>query len=277
MTVSDLQALRSSAAGGDRDAAFRLAIDLAMSTGDSASWGEAVNWLGRAAAAGHADAQQQLDLLAGWTEAYDWPVVPDPRPLCQAPVVLALDAFLPQPMCEWLIRRGGGVVRPARVFDEATGEGRIDPGRSNSSGALSGSEADMIVAFARRRIAQASGVPTIAMEPTQILSYDVGQTFDWHVDFLDPKVAGFGADLARRGQRIATCLIYLNHDFTGGETSFSAIDLNHRGRTGDAILWSNVLPDGDVDRETVHAGLPPQSGRKWVLSQWIRDRAPRAA
>jgi len=25
--------------------------------------------------------------------------------------------------------------------------------------------------------------------------------------------------------------------------------------------------------DTLHAGLPPLSGEKWLLSQWLRDRA----
>jgi hypothetical protein len=31
-----------------------------------------------------------------------------------------------------------------------------------------------------------------------------------------------------------------------------------------------VEPDGKVDRGTLHAGLPPTSGEKWLLSQWVR-------
>jgi hypothetical protein len=33
-----------------------------------------------------------------------------------------------------------------------------------------------------------------------------------------------------------------------------------------------VLRDGSPDYNTRHAGLPPTSGRKWVLSQWIRTK-----
>jgi hypothetical protein len=33
-----------------------------------------------------------------------------------------------------------------------------------------------------------------------------------------------------------------------------------------------VLPNGAPDRATGHAALPPDAGRKWVLSQWIRSK-----
>jgi hypothetical protein len=37
-------------------------------------------------------------------------------------------------------------------------------------------------------------------------------------------------------------------------------------------MFFNVLPSGEPDYLTVHAGLPPRTGVKWLLSQWIRDR-----
>jgi hypothetical protein len=41
------------------------------------------------------------------------------------------------------------------------------------------------------------------------------------------------------------------------------------------VVFSNVNPDGTPDLNTLHAGMPPESGRKWVLSQWIRERPQR--
>ena len=45
---------------------------------------------------------------------------------------------------------------------------------------------------------------------------------------------------------------------------------------GEALFWANVTPDGRPDSSTLHAGLPPTSGEKWTLSQWCRNRAPKA-
>jgi len=38
-------------------------------------------------------------------------------------------------------------------------------------------------------------------------------------------------------------------------------------------LPANVGTDGEPDLASVHTGRPPSSGEKWILSQWIRDRA----
>jgi hypothetical protein len=106
------------------------------------------------------------------------------------------------------------------------------------------------------------------------MQYAVGQEFRPHHDFLDPNQPGTAADLARRGQRVATFLIFLNDDFEGGETAFPKAGISHRGRTGDALFFANITPDGAPDPLTLHAGKPPTSGEKWIFSQWIRDRSP---
>jgi hypothetical protein len=38
-------------------------------------------------------------------------------------------------------------------------------------------------------------------------------------------------------------------------------------------LFSNIDAAGAPDYDTVHAGLPPVCGEKWLFSQWIRTRA----
>jgi prolyl 4-hydroxylase len=67
-------------------------------------------------------------------------------------------------------------------------------------------------------------------------------------------------------------LVYLNEGFEGGETGFPALKTRYKGRKGDALFFWNVGPDGSPDKRTLHAGLPPVSGEKWLLSQWIRFR-----
>lgn len=54
----------------------------------------------------------------------------------------------------------------------------------------------------------------------------------------------------------------------GREAPFSPVD-------GEALVFDNVRPDGSGDVTTLHAGLAPSKGEKWLLSQWIRDRAQR--
>lgn len=78
--------------------------------------------------------------------------------------------------------------------------------------------------------------------------------------------------MAGHGQRILTFLLYLNDDFEGGETEFPLAGIRHKGKKGDALFFWNVHPDGRLDRQTLHAGLPPGIGEKWLLSQWVRNK-----
>jgi prolyl 4-hydroxylase len=74
---------------------------------------------------------------------------------------------------------------------------------------------------------------------------------------------------------VATVLVYLSDGFEGGDTAFEQLSFRFRGEPGDAIVFRNVDAAGEPDRRTLHAGLAPSSGEKWVISKWIRDRAQR--
>ena len=272
----DPEALAAAADAGDHEAAHRLAVLAAMGLGLPQDWRVAMERLVQAERLGHPTAARQRDLLANGAtiDLAAWLTPPAPRVLSQGPAIFAIDGFLPDAVCDWLKDRAGAVSEPALVYDPETGEGRRESVRTNDAARFDLARMDVVLAVVRERIARAAGLPVPGLEWTQVLHYAVGQTFDWHVDWLDPALPGYAADLASRGQRIATCLVFLNDDFEGGETAFEAGGLRHRGRKGDALMWANTLPDGAIDRRTRHAGLPPTSGEKWVLSQWLRGRAP---
>ena len=95
-----------------------------------------------------------------------------------------------------------------------------------------------------------------ALEETQVRSTtSVGQQFARHFDYLDPALP----EVAERGQRIVTFLIYLNDGFEGGETDFPRLGLRHKGEAGDApstSLRQRPRRRRRPDPRTLHAGLP---------------------
>jgi prolyl 4-hydroxylase len=78
--------------------------------------------------------------------------------------------------------------------------------------------------------------------------------------------------VSRFGPRVSTILIYLNDDYGGGETEFPTIGWRYKGRPGDLLFFWNVTEAGEPDLLTLHAGLTPTYGEKWLLSQWVRGR-----
>ena len=197
-------------------------------------------------------------------------MAPSPkRVLCAAPRTVAISPFLPAPVCEWLVGLAAGRVKPAMVYGSGGGPEEQTRARSNSFIEFGILNCDVVMLLVRARIAATIGVPVGALENSQILHYAVGQQFTRHFDYLDPALP----EVAERGQRIVTFLVYLNGGFEGGETEFPRLGLRHRGARGDAVYFGNLDAAGAPDPRTLHAGLPPTRGEKWLFSQWIRNRA----
>lgn len=298
-SVEDVQQaaalLEQASCEGHAAASERLALLDAFGSARPPDWDRALDFLMLAAQQGSRSAQEQILLLADNqadpivsedTDAESWSALRqsisleqrtqpgEKQSLSESPRIRVIKQFATEAECRWLISLARPQLAPAPVFDKTTGEQIHDSSRDNSFFALRLGEMNVFTEVVRNRISTATKLPVPLFEPSQVLHYSVGQRFKPHHDFLDPENPAYRDDLARFGQRIATFLIYLNHGYEGGETSFPTIGLNYRAEEGDALFFANVARDGAPDPKTLHAGLPPTSGEKWVFSQWIRDRFP---
>lgn len=285
----------AASAGGSGDASERCALFEAFGMARPQNWDRALDLLQLAAEQGNRSAQEQLLLLADnraepivpidLDESY-WRQVRKRIPLqerlqpgekislSETPRIRAIEGFATPAECRWIVAGARERLAPAPVFDDATGEQTHDESRDNSFMALRIGEMNVFTEVLRNRISAATKLPVPLFEPAQVLHYAVGQRFKPHHDYLDPANPAYRESLDQFGQRIATFLIYLNDGYEGGETSFPSISLKYKAREGDALFFANVTQDGAPDPKTLHAGLPPTSGEKWVFSQWIRDRFP---
>ena len=41
---------------------------------------------------------------------------------------------------------------------------------------------------------------------------------------------------------------------------------------GNAVFFVYKRPDGTLDEDTLHAGLPVERGEKWIATKWLRER-----
>ena len=202
-----------------------------------------------------------------------WLRLPEGGALSMSPRIAMAPAFVSPGICEWLIRLGRPCLKAAQTYDPATGGLREETGRSNSAAVLGPERMDLVLAFVRARIARLADLPVRALEPTQVLHYEVGQEFRAHHDFFDVSHPGHAREVAEHGQRALTVLVYLNEGYAGGDTAFPAIGRSFKGRRGDALVFWNVADDGTPDPNTLHIGTAPTRGEKWLLSQWVRIRA----
>ena len=283
--------VEESSNAGHAPATELWAIFEAMGVSRPQNWESAFDRLRIAADQGSASAQRQLLILARredepaevvgadhWAQVRASISTPDlfahgeRESLSDTPRIRIIRGFANRAECAWLIDRARSRVARAKVID-AGGAQRLDPARTNSGTDFPVQDMDIVLEVIRNRIAAATRIPVPVFEPTQVLHYNVGEEFKLHHDFLDPANPNHG-NLLDFGQRIATFLIYLNEEFEGGATQFPDVGIEYRGTTGDAIFWANVDHDARPDPLTLHAGLAPTSGEKWILSQWIRDRTP---
>jgi hypothetical protein len=241
-----LDLLRNSAELGWEDAAAEL------------------SFLARAVGGDFASMREQIDLRA----------LTAPRPsraLLESPRIRIFQGFALHEECDWVIARLKGGLQRALVYSGSP-VGKPAATRTNSEAGFMLKAADIVLCCLRDRIAASLRVAPEFCEVTKLLHYSPGEAFSLHSDYFDPNNANFRDELAQRGQRFATFLIYLNDDYEGGETDFPAAGFRFKGRKGDALLFLNVNNDGTPEPLSVHAGLPPTRGEKWLLSQWIGSR-----
>jgi len=278
------------------EAIHAMALHAGEGVGVPQDWGTALDLLLRSAEQGFPLAQASLAALASdWPLAHDlvtrnatasadwqrmrraidlpaWFAVPKMGIVSASPRIAIVEDFASRDICDWLIERARPRLTPAKVFDLVSGAPAHEDVRDNSAFHFATDDGDLILQLLRNRIAAVTELFVAGMEAAAVLHYTVGQRFLPHYDFLDQSHTGHAREIAKGGQRVLTFLLSLNDDYEGGETQFPILSKRYRGRTGNALFFWNVEPDGSPDQRVLHAGLPPTRGEKWMLSQWIRGR-----
>jgi hypothetical protein len=294
MPSQGAQMLGIAADEGDAQACAILAVLTAAGVSRPQSWSGALDYLFKAAQLGDWRSRQQIAILVRdrflgqrlleptegrpWAEARSaidlgaWLRPPAAKVLSNAPRIAVFERFLDPAACEWVVELARPKLDVARVNDPATGGRIVNDYRTNTGMGFYLLETDFLLQVINARSAAASGLPVANHEAINVLHYAVGQEYKPHFDFIDPNVPQYADQVRMHGQRAATLLVYLNDAFEGGETDFPRAGVRYRGQTGDAILFHNVDEKGAVDPQTLHAGLPPTRGEKWLLSKWMRDR-----
>jgi prolyl 4-hydroxylase len=131
---------------------------------------------------------------------------------------------------------------------------------------------DPFVADIETRIAAMLGLNRTFGEPLQGQRYEVGQEFKPHSDFFYVDQPYWAEYEPHGGQRTWTAMIYLNEPESGGATGFTYLDLNIMPRLGRILIWNNMAADGSPNPWTAHCGYPVESGIKYVVTKWYRER-----
>ena len=117
-----------------------------------------------------------------------------------------------------------------------------------------------------------------------MLRYEPWEHYTAHHDFFDPgEYSGRDRERGYAYNRYATVFFYLNEPDSGGETGFPRagklsqpmdfLDCT-RGlavapRRLAVLLFYSMLPNGQFDQTSLHAGCDVKAGTKWSANFWF--------
>ncbi len=288
--------LLQAAEAGHAEAVAAIAILQCLGVQQRQSWQDGLNTLVHAAQLRWMPARDQLLFLtalevpgepqqhvdnddpAFWEgigksiDVNQWFQAPQGKVLCDSPLVVSFPDFLPPRLCHMFMVLSGMRLRAA--FD-------ADPAKMRNANAEVSTygiaqyglmDNDFMHFLVQERMSKACGIPRTHMEGFSVLFYRPGEEFSAHVDYYDSQQLAGRREIAENGQRSLTFLVFLNDEYEGGDMEFPELGIKHKGKAGEALYFVNADRDGKGDPRTRHAGLPTQSGNKWVLSQYFRDR-----
>ena len=253
---------RRAAEAGQADAHIFTTNLLASGIAGPRDWPQALRRL-EAEARNDPRRREVMELLGRMklTEDGDPQQVPEGETLSVSPSVILFHHLFSAAECDYLRKAAEPLFQPSTVYNSNRQPVR-DPVRTSDGGTFHWLIEDPVVHALNRRLAAATGTDAGQGEAILILRYRPGQQYRNHFDFV----------VASENQRAQTALVYLNHDYKGGETCFVKTGLKVKGRKGDALVFRNALPDRSLDELTEHAGLPVTSGTKYLASRWIREK-----
>lgn len=187
--------------------------------------------------------------------------LPAAETLSDRPDIRRIERLFTAAECDYLRQLAEADYMPSFVNDAAGRQVR-DPIRTSDGASIHWMIEDPAVHALNRRLAAVSDSSYEQGEATLILRYKPGQEYKPHFDFVR----------SEQNQRFRTVLVYLNHDYKGGETSFPELGLEVKGRKGDALIFTSALPDRSVDPLSKHAGRPIRDGVKYLCTKWIREK-----
>ena len=114
-------------------------------------------------------------------------------------------------------------------------------------------------------------------ENLQVVRYREGTFFAPHHDSCCEGTDGCRMFAEDGGQRVGTLIVYLNENFTDGETMFPAYKggVKLKATPGNGIFFKPLGADGKCHPLAPHEGRPVSSGVKYMCNAWIREKTAR--
>jgi len=156
-----------------------------------------------------------------------------------------------------------GSKRVKRSKTGSFGKAQDSETRTSRNTWIESTESEISARLYRRAAELANVTEKVGFEDLQLVHYGVGHHYAPHYDW----------QATHTGSRYATLLLYLNDPLDGGATSFplAVPPMKVHPGKGSAVMFYNLLPDGNADIHALHSGMPVEEGEKWLANFWMWD------
>jgi len=172
---------------------------------------------------------------------------------------------------KYIIENATSKFNDSLVLSDST-EGKLDTNIRKSKTAWLHKD-DPLIYNIMSRIANIVNISLENSESLQIVKYEPNGFYKHHHDSCCDDNNSCVEFIKNGGQRIKTVLIYLNDDFTEGETDFPTLNKKIKPPKYCAVVFNPLAKDSDkCHPKALHAGLPVKSGTKYIANLWFRER-----
>lgn len=177
-----------------------------------------------------------------------------------------IDNFLSESECNHIIKLIDENNFPSTVVGGNSGYTQTQK-RTSFTSALC--DCDKLVYSVKEKISNLLKISINQIETLQGQLYQPGQYFRAHYDYFEGEEGM--SHIGNMGNRLWTCMIYLNDNLEGGQTKFPNLDLEFIPKKGMAVLWQNINKKGEFETDSLHEGCDVISGNKYIITAWIRE------
>jgi len=188
----------------------------------------------------------------------------------EEPLIYVFENFIGTMEIAELISAAEANLQRALVSKDQSGV--VSEGRTGRNCWVSHHETPILSQLSHR-ISALIAIPLENAESFQIIHYHESQQYSAHYDAWEANTERGKRCMARGGQRLVTCLLYLNTVEAGGGTCFPKLNLEIRAVRGRMVVFHNCFAGTNRRHpDSLHGGLPVVKGEKWACNLWFRER-----
>lgn len=212
--------------------------------------------------------------------------------LSMRPLIFEVDGIMREDECDHLIAHAKSHMKESVVSKMDHDKGKADTTWRTSKTYFVPKGSTKVLKNLERRVRDLTNIPISHGENAQILQYGESGHYYTHHDYFDPnlyKQSPGTLQLIEHGakNRLATAFWYMSNVDGGGETNFPRFDgapppmdtttctqgLSVKPNKGKMIIFFNMLPNGDTDPLSLHAGCSVVGQKlKWSANKWLWNK-----